>query len=180
MAAIVLPSTIHDPSTGAIATAAWGDAVNAAIAWLTAVPSARVYKAATQSLTNNTLTAINFDTERYDTDTIHDTVTNNTRLTCKTAGLYHFEGCAEFAGNATGHRSLHIRLNGSASNYLAVATMPLTGSAVVAGLVVSADYRMIVNDYVELVAWQTSGGALNVQAGGNTYSPEFSMRWVAS
>lgn len=48
-----------------------------------------------------------------------------------------------------------------------------------AGLIVTSDWRMAVNDYFELIAWQTSGGALNVNAGGNTYSPEASLRWTS-
>lgn len=166
-------------SVGGVITAANWNILRDDLNFLANPPAARVYKAAAQAINNNTITAINFDTERYDTDTIHDTVTNNTRLTCKTAGLYHFEFSAEFAANATGFRGWFIRLNGSSSNYIAAFELPLTGAAVTACATIGADYRMAVNDFAEAVVWQTSGGALNIQAGGNTFSPEFSMRWVS-
>jgi hypothetical protein len=40
-----------------------------------------VYHNADQTITNATLTAINFNSERFDTDAFHDNSTNNTRLT---------------------------------------------------------------------------------------------------
>ncbi len=42
---------------------------------------------------------------------------------------------------------------------------------------ITADYDMAQNDYAELIAWQGSGGALNVSVTGN-YSPEFSMERI--
>jgi hypothetical protein len=48
----------------------------------------RVYHNETQTVPDNSETYPSFNSERWDTDTIHDTVTNNERLTCKTAGKY--------------------------------------------------------------------------------------------
>jgi len=42
---------------------------------------ALVYKSANETITTATYTHLSFNTESYDTDTIHDTVTNNQRLT---------------------------------------------------------------------------------------------------
>jgi len=142
--------------------------------------AARVFHNAAQSITNNTATALAFNSERYDQEnntasTIHDTVTNNSRLTCRTAGVYEIKGCIEFAGNSTGDRAISIRLNGTTvigTDYRAV---PASG---VGRISVSSAYALAVNDYVELLAFQTSGGSLNVNSTGN-YSPEFSMVLVA-
>ena len=49
---------------------------------------AHVYHSTTQTLTNNANTTIAFDSERYDTSAIHDTVTNNSRLTIPTTGKW--------------------------------------------------------------------------------------------
>lgn len=46
---------------------------------------ARVYDSDGQTINNNSLTAIGFDSERYDTDTCHDPGAN-TKLTATTAG----------------------------------------------------------------------------------------------
>lgn len=131
---------------------------------------ARVYHNAAQSIPNNTATTLAFNSERNDTDTIHDTVTNNSRLTCKTAGVYAISGTLEYATNATGERSVAIRLNGT--TYIAAAAN--SGGISVTQLSCTTQYIMAVNDYIELIAFQDSGGALNVNSTAN-YSPEFMM-----
>lgn len=135
------------------------------------VPSARVYNNAHISLDNTTLTALTFNTERWDTDTIHDTSTNTGRLTCKTAGIYVVTGHVSFAANATGIREARIIHNGS-TVYASTRT-----DAVASGktnITVSTLVSMAVNDYVELIAYQSSGGALNVEYDAS-FSPEFGM-----
>jgi hypothetical protein len=49
-------------------------------------PAARAKRTTTQAVATSTWTLVSFDGEDFDTDTIHDNVTNNDRLTCKTAG----------------------------------------------------------------------------------------------
>lgn len=134
-------------------------------------PAARVYHNAAQSIANATFTALAFNTERFDNDTIHDTSTNNSRLTCKTAGKYLIIGNITYAANATGVRNADIRLNGT--NYIASSRIHASTAATV-GVQVSAVCELNANDYVELMAYQSSGGALDVVSGAS-YSPEFSM-----
>lgn len=138
------------------------------------VIGARAYHNADQTLTNNTAIALALNSERYDTDTIHDTVTNNSRLTCHTAGKYDIKGNGRIAANATGDRYLSIRLNGTTT--IAITYMKSPGASILI-LSVACDYQLAVNDYVELVAFQNSGGDINLEAIGN-YSPEFSMHLI--
>jgi hypothetical protein len=102
-----------------------------------------------------------FDTETHDTDTIHSTVTNTTRLTCATTGVYSIGGSLMYAANATGNRDAYILLNNTtfiaADNRAARATGGTT-------LTPQTIYPLTAGDYVELVTYQTSGGALNVEA----------------
>src|SRR6266540_1593217 len=140
------------------------------------MPTARVYHNIAQTLTTAVSLNLAFNTERFDTDTIHDTLTNNTRLTCKTAGVYEIGGSAEFAANATGVRSLQILLNGAT----AIVEQDITSTgAVVHRMSVSTVYQLAVNDYVELRATQSSGGNLNVNSTGN-HSPEFWMARIST
>lgn len=135
-------------------------------------PKCRAYHSTTQSLTTATLTAIALNSERFDTDTIHDTATNNSRLTCKTAGLYLITGCLGYAAHATGERSTIIRLGGATQ---IGGTAGLSGGATLPTRhTVSTIYPLAVNDYVELVGYQSSGGALNTEQTANV-CPEFSM-----
>ncbi len=136
-------------------------------------PYARVYNSAAISLTTATSTALTFNSERNDTDSIHDTTTNTNRLTCNTAGRYVIAGTVEFGGNATGLRLIIIRINGTTE----IARQFLAANAGTQSMSVSTLYTLAVTDYVELVAYQSSGGALNVNAAAN-YSPEFSMAKV--
>lgn len=133
---------------------------------------ARVYHSADQTLTTGVITTLAFDSERYDTDSIHDTVTNNSRLTCKTAGKYIIAGGAAFAANGASDRSLFIWFNQTV--YIAYHEI---GHGGFNPLTVSTIYELAVNDFVELRAFQASGGNLKVMALGN-YTPEFMMQRI--
>uniref|UniRef100_A0A6M3LLU1 Uncharacterized protein n=1 Tax=viral metagenome TaxID=1070528 RepID=A0A6M3LLU1_9ZZZZ len=137
---------------------------------------ARVYHNATQSVADTTWTDLAFNSERYDTDTIHDTVTNNGRLVCKTAGKYVIAGCFRFSNATGGDRYIRISLNGEAEtgipiSYFAYYSPP---ADVTINLMTLTIYDLAVNDYVTLQALQTSGGAVNVVYAAQ-YTPEFMM-----
>lgn len=138
-----------------------------------AVPAiwARVFHNTSQSIPNNTVTAVTFNSERWDTDVIHDNATNNSRLTCKTAGVYAIGANVRFASNATGMRSLRLRLNG-VTDIAEENRTALSGVATV--FIVFTEYPLVVNDYIEVSAFQNSGGSLNIEQDG-TYLPEFMM-----
>jgi len=168
-------TTVADKSVGDVFTEAmWDDYIKTNVNNLIVPPSCRVYKAAAQSINSGSDTAIQFDSERWDTDSMHDTVTNKTRITANTAGIYVITGHAMFAANATGIRAIYIRLNGSTR--IAQQLMPSNSAGTDTALSVATVYELAAADYVELMAVQTSGGALNVLQGGN-YTPEFGAMW---
>jgi hypothetical protein len=144
--------------------------------------AARVTHNAAQSVTNATNFALAFNTEIFDTEsnaasTMHDTVTNNSRLTCRTAGIYQITGNIEWAANATGVRDVVIRssVGGALIAYQRQAANAL---GVTVQQEVSALWQMAVNGYVELIAFQNSGAGLNVNSSAS-YSPIFQMVRVA-
>lgn len=132
---------------------------------------ARVYNNANISITTATTTALTFNSERYDLSTLHSTSTNTSRLTLPTAGAWFIGGSVAWAANATGVRQLAIRKNGTTilSSVLGPAS---SGGVNGTQQAVSTEYSFAVNDYVELIVYQDSGGALNVVVVGD-YSPEF-------
>lgn len=134
---------------------------------------ARAYNSADISISNNSLTPLTFNSERYDTDTIHSTGSDTGRLTCKTAGKYLIVGQIEFAANTSGRRILEIRLNGT-TNLAEIEHHPSQTGSAPTGMNILTIYDLSVNDYVELLVYQSSGGSLNVNAVAN-YSPEFMM-----
>jgi len=134
--------------------------------------SARVTHSANQSIANNTILNIAFDTEQFDTDGIHDNSTNNARLTCKTAGLYLIIGWIHWQGNATGRRNSIIQLNGTTS--LAEAQVDGTHSTENFHLPIMVIANLAVDDYVVLQGRQVSGGAIYA-LGSSIHQTSFSM-----
>lgn len=138
-------------------------------------PCARVYHNAAQSIGASAETTLAFNSERFDTDTIHDTATNNSRLTCKTAGKYMITAHVEWAsGTADTLRTVIIRLNGTTQigrvdmlpSVAAVVSQPLTTM-----------WDLAVNDYIEVRVFQSTAGSLNVNSTASS-SPEFMMARV--
>lgn len=133
--------------------------------------SARVYGDAWDHDSSGSWVAVPLTHERWDNDTLHANAVNNTRLTATTAGVYVVQGSIVWVHNATGNRGLEIVANaGTATPEARVLVAPLDG----APLSVSAMVSLAAGGYVELYAYQNSGGTLGVQLLPN-YSPEFSM-----
>lgn len=134
---------------------------------------ASVYNSVNQSVNSATLTALTFDSDAYDTNSIHSTVSNTSRLTCNQAGIYLVMANTAYATNATGERYAAIRKNGA--TYIAQQNATaITGDTTFC--FVAATIQMAKNDYVESIAYQSSGGALNVVGGSN--GTIFSMQKV--
>lgn len=147
---------------------------NAAITAALFTKGARVYHNAAQSIDTATPTALAFNSERYDTDVIHDTVTNNSRLTCKTAGKYLIIGNLTWQANTTGQRGTSILLGGVTQ--LAYLYVDPVGSGKPRAFIATI-YSLAVNDYVQLIATQNSGIALTIDVEANI-SPEFMMQRI--
>lgn len=160
--------------TGTTIASTWGNAVKAATDYLANPPSCRVTKASAQTLATGTNTAITFDTERYDTDSMHSTSSNTSRITFTTAGLYIVGGSVEFASSGTGsYRQLGVRLNGA--TFIAWALQ--APASLVNKLTVATTYKFAAGDYIELLAEHNHGANLDISKVGN-YSPEFYATWI--
>lgn len=120
------------------------------------------------SVPNAAYAAVALITEQYDTDGMHDTVTNNSRFTCITPGLYDLKAMIYWTSNSTGMRGAQIRLNGATA--LSYDFRPSQATLIQQTCV---DWYLNAGDYVELLAYQNSGAALNTQ---NVF---MSARWVA-
>lgn len=144
-------------------------------------PAVCVFHNANQSIANNTITALAFNSERYDqaggaASTQHDTVTNNSRLTCRYAGVYAIAATISWTANGTGHRRIELRLN--ATTVIASDTRTSIGAGLPTEQHVGRHYALAVNDFVEVRVLQDSTISLNALVTGNL-SPEFMMVRVA-
>ena len=133
---------------------------------------ARVYHSTTQAIPDTIPTTLTFDSERYDTDTIHEGVTNPSRLTCKTAGKYLI-GIALQLDNliANKHFCVILKLNGTTeicarTRYNVGAEPPYLG--------MNAIYDLAVGDYMETIVDHDNGNDRNILAVA-AKSPEFWM-----
>jgi hypothetical protein len=157
-------NTIHNPSTGGIAPASWGDQVRDNLEFLIDPPACSVFHNTTQSIANNTIVTLSANSENYDNDAMHSTVTNNSRITIVTAGRYLIGAEVAWAAVATtisDARLLQLIVNGTTGyNILQGPAHSGGGSgSVYCGF---RTLPLVAGDYVEVRVRQQSGGALNV------------------
>ena len=146
--------------------------------YLSNPPRVRVFLASPLSSANSTWTTITWsatDGSNYET-----MWTSGSRVSCKAAGRYLVTYQAGFAANSTGYRFIQVRKNsaGSVASGIGVAAsrLPHVGSS---SAYVTGAFEVTANggDYFELFAFQSSGGALDINGGvGETF---LSARWVA-
>ena len=122
-----------------------------------------------QTISKNTETAITFDQEIADTNTMHDNSTNNSRITIKQAGRYHIVGNIRWESSSSGGygRTLRITKNGTE-----IAAHVLIPSSTTSSPSQNVDIylNLSVNDYIELKVYQDSGGNLDISRWSpNTY-----------
>ena len=122
------------------------------------VPRASVYHSLNQSIPNNTWTTLSFDSEHFDSENIHDSSVDATKLICKTAGTYLIIGYVSFNVNSTGVRGARLLKNGKIANEVVVNALFNAYTGVLTCYVTN----LSVNDYIQMQAYQTSGGALTV------------------
>lgn len=137
-------------------------------------PRCQIAHSTTQSIANSTDTVVAFNTDDLDSAALHDTATNNSRITIPTGqgGLWLFTGYVEFAASATGQRKLALRVDGA--TVVAQQLVDAAAAGVTTGLNVALLAVRTASQYVELVVNQNSGGALNLSA-----SPRFMAVRVA-
>jgi hypothetical protein len=172
-------TTPHTWVAGETWTSVLGNAnVRDNVAFLANPPACRVYNNANQSVADQTFTTVALNSERFDTDNMHDTVTNNSRITFNTAGIYVVTFCGQFAAAADYSLiAFAIRLSGGSN--IAYQDLQNTVSAETAGLTITTIYKFAVADYVEARVYQDNSpnAARNLLVTGNN-SPEFSAVWV--
>lgn len=160
---LAVPSWATNVVPGQFDTSALFNTVGNNGTFLTNPPIFGAYQSTAQSIPNTTLTAVGMDTTLIDSYTGHSNVTNNSRYTPTAAGWYLFIGSVSYAQNATGNRLAEFHKNGSGTainlGQSAQFTCDTSNLSTVHTLTVAQMNGT--SDYMELDAYQTSGGALN-------------------
>lgn len=145
-------------------------AVEIAAITTAAVPHCDSYVSAAQNHTSTgNFQVVLLDAETEDTNTMHSTSSNTSRITAPYAGLYIVNAQAWFAANATGIRALRVQKNAggvAASGTIIDAGTQIIGSTSNVNVMRSSRVvRLAANDYIEMFAFQNSGGNLAYTTG---------------
>ncbi|HEX5525172.1 MAG TPA: hypothetical protein VFX53_17135 [Pedococcus sp.] len=137
-------------------------------AWIESMagPLVELRQTVAQSLPHNTFTSVTFTTEDIDTNTMHDTVTNPSRITVIKAGRYQLSGAIAFDINANNSRGTQWAKGGTV---LPGSTINVASSGAGVYTVIPMRTKIVTlaaGEYVEAQAWQNTGGALNTIAAG--------------
>ena len=122
-----------------------------------------LYKGSNQTLTNNTTTLLTWDSEEFDTDGFHSTVTNTGRITIPSGkgGKYLFTWNVSYTANATQIRETALKKNGSTITYQ---DFPVSSVNSETSMTASYIASAVATDYFELFGYQNSGGDLDVRS----------------
>lgn len=110
----------------------------------------------TNTVANNTLTDLPFDSEQFDQGAIHDNVTNNTRMTVGKTGVYLITGSVGFSVTAGDIRQLNIKVNGTGVVFKQEAATAAGGGRF---MTTAAILYLTAGDYVQLETYQNSGSS---------------------
>jgi hypothetical protein len=140
-------------------------------------PMVKASRITTQSIATGTDTFVTWPVEDFDTDGMYAPTSDT--ITIQTAGIYLCQAQLVFATNATGNRFIHIVKNDDAtpSFTLNIATGFIAGNAT-NNVILSCSCvaSLAASDTLKVIAFQSSGGALN--AGDTAIQSFFSATWV--
>ena len=172
--------TTHDFTDGIVTSSEDNAYIRDPIKFLLSPPRAMLRQTTLQPLTTGVAAALAFQAEDVDDDVDgvggHDNAVNNTRYTARYPGRYLLGGGVGFVANVTGRRGCYWAVDGAAVNGSMTA---LPATAVLEANVPARAISVYLNtgDYVELVAFQESGGTLNTNV--TTFNqPSMSVLWV--
>lgn len=132
--------------------------------------SARVHFTSDLAIAGATLYVIDWDSERWDTASIHNTSVNPSRLTAPVEGIYQIFCSVWWDSGGSGGHFVHLRHNGG--TYLASQAMPAYAlGPILSGVTVNTVYRLAAGEYLECLV--NSESASSVSAGG--FSSEFGL-----
>lgn len=142
-------------------------------------PACRINHNTTQSMTSDTDTIVTFNSERYDTASMHDLVVTPTRITIPIAGLYLLSFSGELvSANDYQQVYMYFRLNGTTAIGVGQ-TGSKTGGGSGFEINGTTVWKFAVSDYVEVFVRQTNSLSQNRNLTSVTnYTPEFSATWI--
>lgn len=120
-----------------------------------------------------------WDTEIEDTANMHSTTTNPGRITVPVAGLYLIQANVAFATNTNNERAVAFRKNALvAGPNIFGRSIVKSGPLVETTPMASAVVRLAANDFIEVMAFQNSGGTLAYVVIPSELTLAFMVTWI--
>jgi hypothetical protein len=176
---VTAPPELPALLAGARPSAAYYAALHTYMEFLANPPQAMAFRGIGRTVPNAVEDLLVMDDENFDTNGIHSTTTDPSRMTIKTDGRYQVIGRLTFASNSTGYRYLEMRVNadgdGDAGGLLARDVREaVSGNVTVLEVVFSRAF--VTGDRIEAFGWQNSGAGLALDEGLRKCGVE--IRWV--
>ena len=140
------------------------------------MPGARVYNTGTQSIASGVGTALTFTNADFNVGGTWS-LSAPDRLTAKKAGVYVITASISWANDPAGVRDLSLKVNG-ATSIMTVSSAPVPSQNTAPIENCATTFRLRAGDYVQAIAFQTSGGALDSWNGAHE-TPTLSIDWIA-
>ena len=141
---------------------------------------AKVFTTANQTISNNTQTTVNFNSEDFDTNTFHDNSTNNSRLTIPAGkgGYYAITGQIILGSAAAEVRQqLKILKNGS---MVLISEIGGFAGSVQPNISVATIVNLAATDYVELALYQATGSNMTIPNTANSAYQFFQVQFLGA
>ncbi len=156
-------NTIHDPATGTVAPAAWGDQVRDNFEFLVDPPVCSIADPTGSSVATATTVALGAAaTESFDNDAMHSDVTDRGRITVQTPGRYLLMGTVFYSPHV-GADTAFIRVSLRVNGVTAYGGMQIKGQAAAdEGIRIQATRSLVLaaGDYVEVTTFHSLGGTI--------------------
>ena len=129
-----------------------------------------------QTISNNTLTAVTWNQEDFDTDNFHDNSSNTSRITIPEGkgGKYQVNAFAQWDANATGDREIQIYKNGVSVKK----TELIPSASVFPSSTIMMIISLVATDYIELFCFQLAGTTQTLYKSG--VSGHFSVGYLGA
>jgi hypothetical protein len=174
-------ATVPTPYTAVAGAKASAAAFNAgvkdALTFLMSPPRVRCWDNVGVSCVNNVETQLTWNSETYDTDSMHSTASLTSRIVFNTAGLYRVQCVVQWPTAALTGSNIHARANSAEST----AGGTLIGNQVFTNArIPSMDFQRFfaAGDYVQFWILQITGGPISTTTG--EYRTYVEASWVAT
>jgi hypothetical protein len=152
-------SNLPSVSTGDVYTATAHNNIVTNVNNYRVPPMCRLFNSATVT-PYTTNTAITWNSESYDTDDMHSTSVNTSRITFQTAGVYLCTATIRTDATTITQGNLYARLNGGATQLGQNFIIPVSSTAI--SQVSSFMYSFAASDYIEWISAYAGTGTASI------------------